>query len=117
MTETTRTSETPISARHGNLGGATSSDKRQFSQRRRLSNEFVNRSSKECAQNSAMDANFLDRMKINTPTPENVENTSRQENMLSNCFFFVCVFIFMLYVCVCVCVYFFMFFVSVKCCN
>jgi hypothetical protein len=62
----------------------TLSDQRQSSQRRRLSNESVNRSSRECAQNSAMDATFLDRLHINTPTPENVGNTSGQENMFGN---------------------------------
>jgi hypothetical protein len=76
LTETLRMSETPISTKHGNLEGATSSDQRQSSQRRRLSNEYVNRSSIECAQNSAMDDNFLDRLHINTPTPENAENAS-----------------------------------------
>jgi hypothetical protein len=71
LTETLRTSETHISARQGSLGGETS-DQRKSNQRRRLSNEYVNRSSRECAQNSAMDAVFLDRLHINTPTPENV---------------------------------------------
>ena len=83
---TLRTPETHISARHENFGGGTSSDKRQYNQRRRLSNESVNRSSRQCAQNSVMDATFLDRLHINTPTPDNVGNTSRQENMFGNFF-------------------------------
>ena len=103
----------------------TLSDQGQSSKRRRLSNESVNRSYQECAQNSAMDATFLDRLHINTPTPENVGNTSRPENMFGNFLFFLyfCVFMFKFYismyvcVCVCVCLIFFMFFVSVKCCN
>jgi hypothetical protein len=74
LNETPRTSETHISA-SGSLGGTTS-DQRKSSQTRRLSNEYVNRSSRQCAQNSAMDATFLDRLHINTPTPENVGNTS-----------------------------------------
>jgi hypothetical protein len=65
----------------------------------------VNRSSKECAQNSVMDATFLDRLHINTPTPENVGNTSRQENMFGNFFyFFLCI-----YVCIYIYIYFFIF--------
>ena len=64
----------------------TLSDQQQYSQRRRLSNESVNKSSREYAQNSAMYVAFLDRLHINTPTPENVGNTSRQENMFGNCF-------------------------------
>ena len=75
----------------------TSNDQRQPSQRRRLSNESVNRSSRECAQNSVMDATFLDRLHINNPTPENVGNTSGQEIISSN-FFLFC--LFLLYFCV-----------------
>jgi hypothetical protein len=108
LTETLRTSKTHISARQGSLGGATS-DQRKSNQRRRLSNESVNRSSRECAQNSAMDATFLDRLHINTPTPENVGNTSRQENMFGNFFFFVflCIYVYVIYMCVCVYIFFF----------
>jgi hypothetical protein len=78
----------------------------------------VNRSSRECAQNSAMDATFLDRLHINTPTPENVGNTSRQENMFGNFFFFFCIFV---YLCLCIYVYvyvvcFFFFFVKLCFC-
>jgi hypothetical protein len=61
----------------------TLSDQRQ-SRQRRLSNESVNRSTPECAQESAMDATFLDRLCIDTPTPENVGNTSGQENIFGN---------------------------------
>jgi hypothetical protein len=61
----------------------TPSDQRQ-SRQRRLSNESVNRSTPECAQASAMDATFLDRLHIDTPTPENVGNTSGQENIFGN---------------------------------
>jgi hypothetical protein len=69
LNETLRKLETHISTMHENLGGATSSDQRKSSQRRRLSNESMNRSSRECAQNSSMDVAFLDRLHINTPTP------------------------------------------------
>ena len=62
----------------------TLSDQWQSSKRRRLSDESVNRSSQECAQNSAMDATFLDMLHINTPTLENVGNTSWQEYMFGN---------------------------------
>jgi hypothetical protein len=61
----------------------TPSDQRQFCQRR-LSNESVNRSTQECAQTSAMDADFLDRLHIDTPTPENVGNTLGQEIIFGN---------------------------------
>jgi hypothetical protein len=44
----------------------------------------MNISSRECAQNSSMDATFLDRLHINNPTPENVGNTLGQENMFGN---------------------------------
>jgi hypothetical protein len=71
--------------RRGTLSSTeTLSDQRQSSQRRRLSNESVNRSSRECAQTSAMDATFLERLHIDTPTPENVGNTSGQENIFGN---------------------------------
>jgi hypothetical protein len=66
--ETPRTLETPISTRHGSLGGAAS-DQRKSSQMRRLSNESVNISSIQSAQNSSMDIALLDRLNINTPTP------------------------------------------------
>jgi hypothetical protein len=61
----------------------TLSDQQQ-SRQRRFSNESVNRSTAECAQASAMDATFLDRLCIDTPTPENVGNTSGQENISGN---------------------------------
>ena len=48
---------------------------------RRLSTESVNRSTTEPAQTSVMDASFLDRLLINTPTPENVGNSSGPENI------------------------------------
>ena len=58
----------------------TLSEKQQ-SRERRFSNKSVNRSTTEPAQASAMDAAFLYRLCIDTPTPENVGNTSGQENM------------------------------------
>ena len=61
----------------------TPSDQQQ-SRQRRFSNEFVNRSTVECAQEISMDATFLDRLYIDTPTPENVGNTSGQENIFGN---------------------------------
>ena len=50
----------------------------QQSRERIFSNDFMNRSTVEPAQDSAMDATFLDRLYIDTPTPENVGNTSGQ---------------------------------------
>jgi hypothetical protein len=44
----------------------------------------VNRSTAEYAQASAMDETFLDKLRIDTPTPENVGNTSGQENISAN---------------------------------
>ena len=61
----------------------TSSDQRK-SRQKILSNESVNRSTPECSQASAMDATFLDKLCIDTPTPENVANTSRQDNIFGN---------------------------------
>ena len=61
----------------------TPSDQQQ-SHQRRFSNESVNRSTAESSQASAMDATFLDRLCIDTPTPENVENTSGQDNIFGN---------------------------------
>jgi hypothetical protein len=87
-------SETHISTRQGSLGGATT-DQRKSSHRRRLSNEYVNRSSRECVQNSAMDETFLDRFHINTTTPENVWNTSRQGNMFDLFFLKFCIFVYL----------------------
>jgi hypothetical protein len=53
----------------------------QQSRSRRLSAESVNRSTAEHAQTSVMDAAFLDTLRINTPTPENVGNSSGPENI------------------------------------
>ena len=53
----------------------------QQSRQRRFSTESVNRSIAEPAQTSVMDATFLDRLRINTPTPENVGNSSGPENI------------------------------------
>ena len=61
----------------------TPSDQQQFCQRK-FSDESVNRSTADCAQTSFMDATFLDRLHIDTPTPENVGNTSGQENISGN---------------------------------
>jgi hypothetical protein len=64
----------------------------QQSRQRRFSNESVNRSTAEPAQTSVMDATFLDRLHINTPTPENVGNSSGQEN-ISGKFLKFCLFL------------------------
>ena len=53
----------------------------QQSRQRIFSTESVNKSTAEPAQTSGMDATFLDRLCINTPTPENVGNSSRPENI------------------------------------
>jgi hypothetical protein len=53
----------------------------QQSRQRRFSTESVNRSTAEPSQTSVMDATFLDRLRINTPTPENVGNSSGPENI------------------------------------
>jgi hypothetical protein len=53
----------------------------QQSHSRRLSAESVNRSTAELAQTSVMDAAFLDTLHINTPTLENVGNSSGPENI------------------------------------
>jgi hypothetical protein len=99
--------ETPISARHGSLGGAAS-DQRKSSGMRRLSDESVNRSSRQSARNRAMDANFLDALHINTPTPENVGNPSHQQNMFGKFLLFLYFFV---YLCLCfICFFFFFFF-------
>jgi hypothetical protein len=44
----------------------------------------VNKSYRECSQTSAMDETFLDRLHIDTPTPENVGNTPGHENIFGN---------------------------------
>ena len=64
----------------------------QQSRSRRLSAKSVNRSTAEPAQTSVMDAAFLDRLRINTPTPENVGNSSRPEN-ISGKFLKFCLFL------------------------
>ena len=61
----------------------TSSDQQQ-SHQMRFSNESVNRSTVEPMHTSVVDETFLERLHIDTPTPENVGNTSRQENISSN---------------------------------
>ena len=68
----------------------TLSEQHQSCQRR-FSNKCVNRSIAEPAQASAMDATFLDRLYIDTPTLENVGNTFGQEN-ISGIFFLICLF-------------------------
>jgi hypothetical protein len=65
----------------------------QQSHPRRLSTESVNRSTAEPTQTSVMDATFLDRLCINTPTPENVGNSSGPEN-ISGKFLKFCLFLF-----------------------
>jgi hypothetical protein len=64
----------------------------QQSRKRRFSNESVNRSTVEPSQASSMDASFLDRLRINTPTLENVGNRSGQEN-ISGKFLKFCLFL------------------------
>ena len=65
----------------------------QQSRPRRLSAESVNRSTVEPVQTSVMDATFLDRFHINTPTPKNVGNSSGPENISSK---FLIFFLFLL---------------------
>jgi len=113
--ETPRTSEIPISVRHSNLGGEAS-DQRKSIQMRRLFNESVNRSSRQSAKNSAMDATFLDRLYINNPTPENVGNPSHQQNMFGNFLLFLYFFVYLCLCFICFC-FFLMFYVFVKYCN
>jgi hypothetical protein len=64
----------------------------QQSHPRRLSVESVNRSTAEPAQTSVMDAAFLDTLRINTPTLENVGNSSGPEN-ISGKFLKFCLFL------------------------
>jgi hypothetical protein len=69
-TKTTSSTETP--------------SEQQQSRQMRFSNELMNRSTIEPAEESAMDANFLYMLCIDTPTPENVGNTYEQENISGN---------------------------------
>ena len=75
----------------------TSSEQQQ-SHQRRFPNESVNISTAEITQASAMDAALLDRLRINTPTPKNVGNSSGQENIygkfLKFCLFLLNFFVF-----------------------
>ena len=64
----------------------------QQSRPRRLSAESVNRSTAEPSQTSVMDAAFFDTFHINTPTPENVGNSSGPEN-ISGKFLKFCLFL------------------------
>ena len=64
----------------------------QQSHQRRVSTESVNRSTAEPTQTNVMDASFLDRLRINTPTLENVENSSGPEN-ISGKFLKFCLFL------------------------
>ena len=64
----------------------------QQSHQRRFSNESVNRSTAEPSQASAMGVVFLDRLCINTPTPENIGNSYGQEN-ISGKFLKFCLFL------------------------
>jgi hypothetical protein len=64
----------------------------QQSRQRRFSTESVNRSIAEPAQTSVMDATFLDRLRINTPTHENVGNSSGPKN-ISGKFLKCCLFL------------------------
>ena len=70
--------------RRGNPSLTETQSDQQQSRQRRLSNESMKISTAECAQTSSMDATFLDRLNIDTPTPENVGNTSGQENIFGN---------------------------------
>jgi hypothetical protein len=60
---------------------------------RRLSAESVNRSTAEPTQTNVMDATFLDTLRINTPTPENVGNSSGPENISGKFLNFVFIFV------------------------
>jgi hypothetical protein len=64
----------------------------QQSRQRRFSTESINRSIAEPAQTSVMDATFLDRLRINTPIHENVENSSGPKN-ISGKFLKCCLFL------------------------
>jgi hypothetical protein len=82
-------------SQEGRIGTPSSTEilsEHQQSRQRRFSNEFVNRSTAEPAQTNVMDATFLDRLHINTPTPENVVNSSGQEN-ISGKFLKFCLFL------------------------
>jgi len=61
----------------------TLSEQQQYRQRR-FSNESVNRSTAEPDQTNVMDAIFLDRLRIDTSTPENIGNSSGQDNIACN---------------------------------
>ena len=69
----------------------TPSEHQQYCQRR-VSTKSVNRSTAKPAQTSVMDATFLDTLRINTPTPENVGNRSGPEN-ISGKFLKLCLFL------------------------
>ena len=56
----------------------------------------MNRSSRKCAQTSAMDETFLERLHIDTPTPENVGNTSG--NVIFFDFVFLCIYVYVIYI-------------------
>jgi hypothetical protein len=64
----------------------------QQSRPRRLSTESINSSTAEPAQTSVMDATFLDSLRVNTLTPENVGNSSGLEN-ISGKFLKFCLFL------------------------
>jgi hypothetical protein len=78
------------------------SSEHQQSRQRRFSTESVNRSTAEPAQTSVMDATFLDRLRINTPTPENVGNSSGPENISGKFLKFFFFFLILLYLNLCV---------------
>jgi hypothetical protein len=112
-TETPRSLETPISARYHSQVGAAS-DRRQSSGRRRLSDESVNRASRQSARDTVGDSTYLNRLNINTPTLENVETPSHQQHMFGKFllflyFFFFFVSIFYMFLCF-LCVF-------VQCCE
>jgi len=95
LNETSRTSKAPISTRHHSLGGVAN-DQRQSSQMRQLLYESVNKATRQSARNRAMDVYFLNRLHINTPTPENVGNPSHQQNMFGKFILFLCFFMYFL---------------------
>jgi hypothetical protein len=107
LIETPRSLETPISTRYHSQVGAAS-DKRQSSGRRRLSYESVNRASRQSACTIG-DSTYLNRLNINTPTPENVETPSHQQDMFGKFllflyfFFFFCVYLYIYYIYVFMC--------------
>jgi hypothetical protein len=87
-TKTPSSLETPISARYHSQVGAAS-DRRQSSERRKLSYESINRASRQSAWDTIGDSTYLNRLNINTPTLENVETPSHQQDMFGKFLLFL----------------------------